>query len=200
MRLVCVCFSKLLRLFFLLIYRRFHCSVFVLFFLICKYKGSIKQVDGNTTVEMCCVAKTISVFLVLLPTLLKPEIQAVLLSGALPCRVVECDGVQQCADQPAHARRPHARRGPQGAAQPHKGATLVPLPLICQQRSPERHLSSFCLRLRSWNDCGSECTTRLEGAAPFKTLLPQPREPFGSFGFYQYVVICHFVAVYMHRS
>lgn len=146
---VCVCFSKLLHLFFLLIYRRFHCSVFVLFFLICKYKGSIKQVDGNTTVEMCCVAKTISVFLVLLPTLLKPEIQAVLLSGALPCRVVECDGVQQCADQPAHARRPHARRGPQGAAQPHKGATLVPLPLICQQRSPERHLSSYCLRLRS---------------------------------------------------
>lgn len=143
-----------------------------------------------------------SVFFVLLPThhgpLLKPNIQAVLLSGALPCWVVECNCVQQCADQPAHARRPHARRCPQGIAQPHQGATLFPLPLLCQQRSPERHLSSYCPQLWSRNDCGNECTRQLEGAAPFKTLLPQPQtsRAVRLFGFYLFLFICHFGVVW----
>lgn len=136
-----------------------------------------KPVDWKRTIEMCYYPKTISAFLVLLHPglLLKPEIQDVLLFGTLPRWVGECDGVQQRADRPAHARRPHARRGPQGAAQPHQRATIFPLPLLCQQRSPERHLSSCCLQLRSCNDCGSECTRWLEGDALFKTLLPQPQ-------------------------
>lgn len=107
----------------------------------------IKQVNKNPTIQMFNVPKNISFFCLFLPILLilglcwNPVLQAVLLSGALPCRVVERDGVQQCANQPAHAPRPHARRGPQGAAQPHQGAPVFPLPLLCQQRSPERHLS-----------------------------------------------------------
>lgn len=67
--------------------------------------------------------------------------QTLLLSGEIPCGVVERDVVPECSDQPEDDGGSHAWRGSAGPEESDPRSAVRSLPVLHEQQPPQRHLS-----------------------------------------------------------